>query len=469
MVDLTDHLNSSSDRRISCRLESRAGQSRRLALTAPQAIYWSAQARSPSRVFNIASCVNITGDVRIPELIGAINQAMEHADALHVRLFKDEDGPVQLFEPNRSDRAEIGWQDFSAEPDPLVAAQAWMRAKAAIPFDPSNYPLFENSILKLDDWQYIWFGRCHHIVCDGYGLYLLAAHVADLYTRSVRGEAMPRCPFGSLVALVNEDQAYQSSDRFEVDRAYWREAFKPSKLQFELTGHQEISDLPPTATTSRIAASLAARLDLIGRVNGGSLASVILAASILAFAWLVGGMNVPINLPVMNRVGPVSKRTPGMCASLLPLQVPIVAGASYGDLLKAAANAMRAVLRHQRFSIQSLCQDLGVDFETSGHSKMMMVNIMLFDAPLQFGTCRCISENIDLGLIDNASICADGVDGSGGFRLTALTNPAIYTELTARSLHGCLTRLLETIAEDPSQCIDLKSVEYASPASGCPK
>jgi hypothetical protein len=428
--------------------------SQRLSLTAPQLNYWSAQAESPSLVFIIASCINLNGDMQLPLLFNTIDQAVSEAEALHVRFNEDENGPKQIFELVSYKQLEVKYINFSNEENPLAAAQSWMRARAAMPFNLGLYPLFENAVLRLGEQRHILFGRCHHIVCDGYGFQLLAKRAAELYTHAVCGKAARACPFGSLKALVDEQHAYRDSPRFEMDRAYWRKASRLFELPSEWLEHRAGCELPTLMATSRISGALAARLDAIGRPNGGSLANVVLAASVVALRQLSGGKYVPINLPMMNRVGRVARRTPGMCASLLPLQVTIAAGSNYDGLIAAVAKAMRELVHHQQFPIEDLYQDLQVNLNAREHGRMTIVNIMLFDGSLQFGTCRGSQENIELGVIDNVSICADEVDEHGGFRLAVLMNPAIYVEATARSLQFCLFRLLVAIAADPTQCID---------------
>ena len=62
-----------------------------------------------------------------------------------------------------------------------------MKADLAQPIDPTRGPLFGFALFKASATRFFWYARYHHIVLDGFGMWLVARRVAEVYTDSVPG------------------------------------------------------------------------------------------------------------------------------------------------------------------------------------------------------------------------------------------------------------------------------------------
>jgi len=79
-------------------------------------------------------------------------------------------------------------------------------------------PLFGNALFRASDSRFFWYARYHHIVMDAFGMWLIARHVADVYTQlSASGRIDRELGFGRFGMLLERDAAYRSSAQREHD------------------------------------------------------------------------------------------------------------------------------------------------------------------------------------------------------------------------------------------------------------
>ena len=97
--------------------------------------------------------------------------------------------PKQAGEPAQTVGEPTAWSlpiiDVSAEPDARRAAETWMKADLAQPIDPVRGPLFGFALFKASATRFFWYARYHHIVLDGFGMWLVARRVAEVYSASL--------------------------------------------------------------------------------------------------------------------------------------------------------------------------------------------------------------------------------------------------------------------------------------------
>src|SRR5258708_607919 len=194
-----------------------------LALSSAQLGIWFAQKLDPgSAAYNIGEYIEIDGPVVLPLFERALRQVVSEAQSLRLQFSEQAGEPRQLIgEPTAWPLPIL---DVSAESDPRAAAETWMKADLALPIDPLVGPLFGVALFKASATRFFWYARYHHIVLDGFGMWLVARRVAEVYTALCAGESSQGDAFGSLNDLLNEDVAYRGSGQFEQDRHYWRDA-----------------------------------------------------------------------------------------------------------------------------------------------------------------------------------------------------------------------------------------------------
>jgi hypothetical protein len=134
-----------------------------------------------------------------------------------------------------------------------------MNADLARPIDPMVGPLFGFALFKASATRFFWYARYHHIVLDGFGMWLVARRVAEVYSALCAGERPQGDAFGSLNDLLSEDVAYRASAQLDEDRHHWREALAMRPEPGSLTLSSRPSSKPEASCGQRLMCRVRAR------------------------------------------------------------------------------------------------------------------------------------------------------------------------------------------------------------------
>ena len=150
-------------------------------LSAAQLGVWVAQKINPaSPMFNLGQYIEIRGSVNPVLLDQALRQVVDESDALRVGFVAADDDPQQVV------YSSLDWTlttiDFSRDADAIRAALAWMRADLSRPINLLRDPLFRFAVLRLSATRLFWYQRYHHVLNDGFGGWLIARRVGEIYT-----------------------------------------------------------------------------------------------------------------------------------------------------------------------------------------------------------------------------------------------------------------------------------------------
>ena len=191
-----------------------------LPLSRAQLEIWLAQQINPSSTaYNVGEYIEIVGSIDPIFFEQALRQVISETEALRVKIVELAEGPGQIIS------GPPAWSmpiiDVSSETDARAAAETWMKADLARPFDLMRGPLFGYALLKATADRFYFYSRYHHIVMDGFGSWLVAQRVAAVYSDLAAGRDFGKSSFGRIGSLVEEDAAYRASDQFMRDRQFW--------------------------------------------------------------------------------------------------------------------------------------------------------------------------------------------------------------------------------------------------------
>ncbi|WP_338911146.1 non-ribosomal peptide synthase/polyketide synthase [Mycetohabitans rhizoxinica] len=413
-------------------------------LFAAQTEIWLAQQLHPdSPVYNIAQYTTIEGAVDSAVFEAAWQQVISEADSLRLQFIESDEGLRQYI---GSPNGLLPILDFSAEADPLAAAQVWMRADYAQPVDILREPLFRGALLKVAPEQFVWYQRSHHIIMDGYGGVLIAQRIAHVYSAMCKGIAPDPCLFGSVLQLLKNDTQYRTSARWSRDEAYWLK---------RCTGWPEPATLarwsaPALQHRLRQTTYLSAQSTRSYAEDANRLAQFMTAAMAAYIYRLTGVQDVVLGLPVTARLG-ADRHIPGMVSNTLPLRLTVQPNMDLSSLMQQTAQEIQRGFRYQRYPSETLRRKLGLApgqllFSTT-------VNVMPFDYDLSFGECASTSHNLLNGPVEDLMVGVYALSDKSQLRIDFNANPACYTvdELVAHQRR--FVRFMEALAADATQLI----------------
>jgi amino acid adenylation domain-containing protein/non-ribosomal peptide synthase protein (TIGR01720 family) len=385
-----------------------------------------AQLLNPAgRSLFLSQCVELAGPVDAESFRTAVRQVFAECDALRLRILVGSDGFRQ--EVVARDDIDLPLIDVSGASDPEQAAGTWMRTDLARPADLTGNELFTSSLLKLSPNRFVWYQRCHHVILDGYSSWLIAQRVAAVYTALAGKSPRPKPSFGTLRALIEEEAAYRSSAAFERDKAYWNARFRDRPEAAGLSEPPAIPSDEVVRGTCTLPQEAVGILSAAAGYSGQGWPGIVIAAVAAYLHRVTGAVDVILGMPVTGRRTPVSLRTPGMLANVLPLRLDVRPGMSIVDLAHAAARETGQLLRHQRYSHESLRTDLGI-IDTGGRLYGPEVNILSLDQTLDFAGTRAALSNVTNGPVEDISLYAYRDPNENTLHIDFAGNPRCHSE-----------------------------------------
>src|SRR5512139_25615 len=372
-------------------------------LSAAQQSVWYAQQLSPDTPIHIAQYIEIEGPV-VPEHFDTVaNIAAHEAEAVHIRLVERDGVPYQIIP--RDPRASIPLVDFSGEPDPRAAAQAWMEADLDEPIDLMGERLYRMALLRVAADRHLWYLRAHHIAIDGYSGPIINGRMAEIYTALVEGRGYEPKEHGSFRALLAEEADYRRSERFAQDRAYWVERFadRPEAVSLAGAGRTVAPSVRFLRSTTRLPAQESGRLAEASRALRTATPGLTIAAIAAYLSRMTGAQEVILGIAVTGRSTTLARDTPSMMSSILPLRLTVRPQMSVQELVRDVSRATARLLRHQRYRYEDLLRDL----KLVGDTRPLygpVVNIMAFDYSVRFAGHPATAHALTLGLVEDLSI-----------------------------------------------------------------
>ncbi|MBD0695624.1 amino acid adenylation domain-containing protein [Streptomyces sp. CBMA123] len=417
-------------------------------LLAAQAAVWYAQSLDPaSPAYNTGDAVEITGPLDEDAFAAALRRTVDEAEALGAVVVTGPDGtPYQRLRP-AGPRWPLHRLDLRAAHDPDAEAEAWMRADLARPADLTTGPLFTQALIRLTDDRRLWYRRIHHLAVDAYALTLLGDRVAARYTAHTTGTEPGPSPFAGLAEAAAEEAAYRAGGDYAADRAHWTAHLAGAETPATLPGPAEdpAAVSAPLRLTATLPVGTRERLERAAAAVRATWAELLLAATAGYLHRLTGTEDVVLGLPLANRRGPATLRTPVATANVLPLRLAVRPADTAEDLLRQVVRALRTARRHQRYPLEDLRRDLGL---TGGRRALFgpMVNIKAFEADLDLGGLAGVVRNLAAGPVDDLAVnVSPGPDGA--LRLALDADPARHGAASLAIHRDGLLRYLDALAE----------------------
>ncbi len=417
-----------------------------LSLSAPQLEIWLAQKINPSSpAYNFGEYIEIDGPIDLQLFEQALRQVISETEALQLRISEYAGEPRQVV------GVASAWSmpilDLSAETNARASAEAWMRSDLELAIDPTRGPLFRYALFKASRTRFYWYARYHHIVMDGFGMWLMARRLANVYTKLCIGGSSHEDLFGSLSVLLEEDIAYRASGQFRQDRQYWMDLLAARPEPGSLT----LSDRPPSKPssflreTAYLQQSSVDGLRSIARGKGNSLVLAMSAATAIFLHRLKGTEDLVFGLPVASRSND-SRNIPGMVSNVVPLRLAVRPGITVLELIEQTSTQIRQALEHQRYQLADIRRDIGANV---GDRSLfgLSINVMPFDYNFSFAGNRATAHNLSLGPVEDLSISVYDRSDGNPLRIDFDANSALHSKADLASYRQRFLRLLTAMAE----------------------
>ena len=346
---------------------------------------------------------------------------------------------------------ELAFYDLSSSRHPVQEARGITESIQRTPM-PFTGPLFKFALFRTRLDEFYLFACGHHIAIDGTGITLVAHRVAAVYSAIVSGAPIPPAVFGSLQNLVDCELAYESSDDYLQDQAYWTRNLPPESGSHYRSPEAAGEGDPywPSAPV-RLDPVVVRRVEELSHVWNVPRTSVITAAcALLVRGWCAEGSEVVLDFPVSRRVRPEFKTLPGMVAGVVPLVLRVSPGSAVAGFCDHVDTRIREALQHQRFPVQALERKAG---GLGRPADRVSVNFLPSTFTVPFGAGTASASYTNLGPVGSFGLIFSS-DGDQLFLSTA-GNGGPFSNFDVSDLAGRLEQVLVAMTADPARPLSL--------------
>ena len=425
-----------------------------LDLTAAQRAMWFAENLDDEHSVTIAHYLDIVDDGRPfdRELFrrGVIEGSRELQTA-YTRIAEVDGTPMQYIDESLPfDVCEVDLRD---RPDPLAAADEWMRADHQRPVDLLNDPVGFAAFIRVADDRTYWYMRGHHIAFDGYGALVCLHEAVARYNAAAAADGIRVPPRrATLAEVIADDAAYRRSTRHEKDRAFWAERAAGLPERVSLATHPATAGIhnETVVAAGMLGADLDRRLRSCARELDASVAAVLTAAFAAFLSRMSGSDDIVLSLPVTARTTARVKQSMGMVSNMLPLRVDGVGSVTCADVVRAVTAEITAVLRHQRFRSEEIRAAAGFG-DAAGTSFGPLVNLLLFDKPIEIDGTRVSYHMLSAGMVEDLVLNVFAAGPGAPLEVGLHANPTLYDSDELCAHRERLLHVLEQFVDAPDR------------------
>ncbi|TAK60290.1 non-ribosomal peptide synthetase [Methylobacter sp.] len=389
-----------------------AQQQQPFALTYGQRALWFLHQTAPnSAAYNVAFSARILSAVDTDKMNQALSYLAERHAALKLRFREQAGEPEQFISPE----AAVDFQLIDAADWDDEALQQQVNQSYETPFNLNNQqPLFRVRLFKRSPQQYVLLLVFHHIIGDGWSLWLLLDELAQVYSALAAGR-QPELPAlsSSYRQFAEQQVARVDSGELEQDWHYWRDKFAqtppllslPAKRPFPAQRSYQGASYPLRIDSRTLVAlkSLTAEL-------GVTLYVLLLSAYQLLLHRCGGQQQLCVGTPLAGRDDDRYAEVVGYFVNPLPLLSELNAEQTVADFIKACRQEVLSAMAHQAFPLALVLERLSLSRDTSRPP--------LFQAAFVFQQLQKAQQLLDTNSSDHA---ADKTVDWGGLSLAPYT------------------------------------------------
>jgi len=333
----------------------------RFPLTEAQQELWllSQVSSDANCAFNECCSLKLKGDFDVQAFTEALSKTVARNEMLRATI--DRDGQhIEIHDEIDPGISRDDWSDFSKK-EQDDARRKSITEEGSTPFDLENGPLLRVRIQNLGSNEQLITFTAHHIIMDGWSLWVFCRDLGHLYTETVSGTAADLPQADRYEDYAAEMAKYHASDEGKSDEAFWVDQFKDSIPVLDLPTDRPRPALK-TFEASRvdrvIDAELVGQLRKTGGKHGCSLFNVMLAGFQAFLARISQQEDIVVGIPTAGQAALDKQDLIGHCVNSIPFRQNVDVSQPMLDYTKQVRSAMLDTLDHQKYTFGTMLKKI---------------------------------------------------------------------------------------------------------------
>ena len=345
-------------------------------LTNPQkSIWYTEEVFKGSNVNNICTSGTIYENVDIELLKKAINTVVEYNDSFRIHINIENGITKQYISDYKTFNIDV---EFINDASQLKQIQ---EKQAKYSFNIIDSDLFKFKIAILKDKFACVILTANHIISDSWSMGLTIQEILRIYNSLKNGERLEVKTY-SYIDYIKSEQEYKASEKYIKDKKYWEDCFETLPEQVTIPS-QSNNFVGITCDAKRLNFSIdkeiVNKINIVCKENHFSAFNFILAIYSIYIGRVNNADDFIIGTPILNRANVKEKHTTGMFINTAPIRFNNISG-SFANFANSISQKMIGILRHQRYSYNSILEDLRSKYKNVPNLYNIMISYQVTKA-----------------------------------------------------------------------------------------
>ncbi|HJT55101.1 MAG TPA: condensation domain-containing protein, partial [Ktedonobacteraceae bacterium] len=425
---------------------------------AQQRLWFIHQIEPQSYAYNTYIVIHLAGLLDPAALRWSLSEIVARHAILRTTFTEEEGEPVQnVLCEHALDFTSSSLIEYEAHLRDNLAAQMVTQAITQR-FDLTTGPLFRVHLIELDEQKHVLVLNMHHIVSDGWSLWVLMRELDALYTARRHGHPSPLAPLPiQYTDFAIWQRSWLEGMLLEQQLTYWK-----NHLRGPLPSTTLPTDYPrPQRMTTRgalltfqLPVRLSEQLKALGQHEEVTLFMTLLAAFQVLLARYSEQDDILVGTPIAGRTRSEVEGLIGFFVNTLVIRTNFSGNPSFLQVLQRVREVTLAAYAHQELPFEKLVEVLQPERDLSRNPLFQVMFILqntptmpgrMADVSLAYETWSNGTAVFDLQLSFEEN--HQGLCGSLDY------STDLFTEERMLRLTTHLQALLEAIVADPSRSI----------------
>ena len=323
-------------------------------------------------------------------------------------------------------------------------------------FDLKNNNLFNFTLFRFPNNYGGVISNVHHIISDSWTLGLISQEIIRIYKSLINNEELTNEEY-SYVDYIKYEKDYMNSTKYIKDKEFWNSTFETIPEVASVPSlNKNVTD--KTSCTAKrksyeFSVDLVEKIILFCKNNKISVFNFITAIYSLYISRICNLKDFVIGTPILNRANYAYKNTYGMFINTAPLRINLKDTNTFLDLsINVAQNSM-LMLKHQRYSYQSLLEDLRKRDSSIPNLYNVLISYQITRASTESSKYHT-DWNFNGNSIDEFSIHISDLNDTGKLNISYDYKTDKYSTEEIEDLHKRIEYIIHQVLHKPAILLD---------------
>ncbi len=332
------------------------------------------------------------------------------------------------------------------------------------PFDLKSQ-LFKFYIIKFENGKGAFMLNIHHLISDAWTLALICNDIIKTYSALKNNQKVETKAIYSYIDYITSEKEYQKSEKYQKDKKYWEEKYQTIPEVATIPGSKKEENNLHSVIGKRkqfkIEKTQVEKLKKYCKKNNISLFNFFMAIYAIYLSEISNLDDFAIGTPILNRTNFKEKNATGMFINMAPLRINLNGVKTFREFAKNIALESLGMLKHQKYSYQSLLEDLREKNKDIPNLYNILISYQITNAQTEEGNIKyktewtfngCCAENMDIQIYD--------LNDTGNLNIAYDYKVSIYEESDIEKLHKRIECMILQVLKHEN--IEIKDIEIVT-------